>query len=311
MTTTTQPTADRIASRFPFHLIALGVLFYGTGPVLARSASTTGVLLSFWRLWFGVAILAVSLGIHRLSGRTLGSRRGLALACAAGAMFSLNQVLFFTAIKRTSVVDTTLMSTLAPVIVAIAAVPLFGERPAPAFRLWSIIAMFGAAFVVLGSSAGPSGDLLGMLMAIGSTFCFVGFFMISKVSRDEMPVVAFLSGVMTTAAICVSLFVVAAGYSPGSVGSGDLWRASAMALVPGTLGHVVMTWPLNYVPANIPPLMRLAGPVVSGTLAWVFLGEGITWVHVIGGAVIIVGAAGAIRSKAGQTLVADARATAS
>lgn len=307
MTTTAPPVADQIASRFPFHLIALGVLFYGTGPVLARSSDTTGVLLSFWRLWFGVALLVVGLTVHLFSGRAFGSRRGFNLAVLAGATFSFNQVLFFSAIKRTSVVDASLMSTLSPVIVAIFAVPLFGERPSPTFRLWSLLAMSGAVFVVLGSSTGVDGDLLGMLMAIGSTFCFVGFFMFSKLSRDEMPVVSFLTVVMTTAAICVSGFVMLANLSPGSVGTPDLWRAAAMALVPGTLGHIVMTWPLAYVPANIPPLMRLAGPVVSGGLAWIFLGEGITWIHLVGGAVIIVGAAGAIRSKAGQTLVAEAR----
>lgn len=283
------------------------MLFYGTGPVLARSSQTTGVLISFWRLWFGFGVLMIGLLLHLASGRPLGTRRGLRWAVAAGGLFSLNQVLFFTAIKRTSVVDASLMSTLSPVLVAILAIPLFGERPAPAFRLWSLLTMGGAAFVVLGSSSGPTGDLLGMLMAIGSTLCFASFFLISKLSRDALAVVTFLAVVMGTAAVLVSLFVFALGLDPGGVGTGDLWRALAMAIVPGTLGHIVMTWPLGYVPANVPPLMRLAGPVVSGTLAWIFLGEGITWVHLVGGAIITVGLAGAIRSKAGQDLVAEAR----
>jgi drug/metabolite transporter (DMT)-like permease len=283
------------------------VLFYGTGPVLARSTETTGVLLSFWRLWFGVGVLAIGLVVHRLSGRSFGNASGLAWGLLAGVAFSLNQVLFFTAVKRTSVVDASLMSTLSPVVVAILAIPLFGERPASAFRAWSAVAMGGAAFVVLGSSSGPSGDLLGMLMAVGSMACFALFFVISKVSRDDVAVVAFLATVMSTAAVLVTVFAVVIGASPGSVGSTDLWRALAMAVVPGTLGHVVMTWPLNYVPANVPPLMRLAGPVVSGGLAWIFLGEGASWVHLVGGAVIIAGLAGAIRSKAGQQLVAEAR----
>ncbi len=56
--------------------------------------------------------------------------------------------------------------------------------------------------------------------------------------------------------------------------------------------------------------MRLAGPVVSGTMAWIFLGEGISWVHLVGGAIIVAGLIGAIRSKAGQELVNEARSTA-
>ncbi len=307
-TTTASTTAigDRIAVRFPYQLVGLGVLLYGTGPVLARSSETTGVLLSFWRLWFGFGVLVLAAAVQRLSGGSIATSRGLKWAMLAGAAFSLNQVFFFTAIKRTSVVDASLMSTLSPIVVGFAAIPLFGERPAPAFRIWSLVAMAGAIFVVLGSSQGPDGDPLGMVMAMISTTFFALFFLISKVSREHLSVVAFLTTVMGTAAVLVTAFVFAIGDDPGSVGSTDLWRALAMALVPGTLGHVVMTWPLRYVPANVPPLMRLAGPVISGGLAWIFLGEGVSWVHLVGGLIIVIGLVGAIRSKAGQALVAEA-----
>ncbi len=302
------PIGDRIASRFPFQLIALGVLFYGSGPVLARSSDTTGVLLSFWRLWFGFGVLAIAVVVQRLGGRKVATKQGIKWAMLAGASFSLNQVLFFTAVKRTSVVDVSLMSTLSPIVVAIFAIPMFGERPAPAFRLWSVATMAGAAFVVLGSSTGPDGDPLGMIMAMLSATFFALFFLISKFSRQHLTVIAFLVTVIGTAAVLVTLFVLAIGADPGSVGTDDLWRALAMAIVPGTLGHIAMTWPLNYVPANVPPLMRLTGPVVSGTMAWIFLGEGVTWVHLVGGLIIVAGLAGAIRSKAGQALVAESQA---
>lgn len=265
------------------------------------------MLIAFWRLWFGVGVLALGAAVHLASGRRLGTRRGMQWALLAGGAFSLNQVLFFTAVKRTSVVDASLMSTLSPIVVAAVAIPLFGERPGRAFRVWSLLAMTGAFFVVLGSSSGPSGDLVGMLMAVGSTVAFAGFFVISKLSRDDMSVVAFLFAVMGTAAVLVTGFIATSGLDPSGVGGVDLWRALAMAIVPGTLGHVVMTWPLNYVPANVPPLMRLAGPVISGSLAWLVLGEGATWVHLVGGLIIVTGQAGAILSKAGQELVAESR----
>jgi len=300
-------TADKVAQRFPFHLVSLGAFLYATGPVLARSSETTGVLISFWRLWFGFAAFSIALTVHRLSGRALGSRRGIRFALLAGFLFSFNQVLFFTAIKRTTVVDASLLGTLSPIIVAVLAIPLFGERPAPQFRMWSLVSIGGAAFIILGSSQGPDGDLLGMLMAVGSTTAFACFFLVSKVSRGELPVVTFLTITMGTAAVFVSLFVLTLGLDPGGVGTRDLWKALGMALIPGALGHVVMTWPLNYLPANVPPLMRLTGPFLSGLLAWVFLGEGITWIHLAGGAIVVFGLAGAILSRAGQDLVAASR----
>jgi len=302
--------ADAIASRFPFQLVSLGILFYAMGPVLARSADTGGVLLSFWRLWFGVALFSIALAVHRFSGRPFGSARGIRLACLAGAIFSVNQVFFFTAVQRTSVVDATLMGTLSPIFVAMLAIPVFAERPGRQFRWWSLVSIAGAVFVVLGSSSGTDGDPLGMLLALVSTIAFAGFFIISKSSRSEVPVVVFLGCVMVTAAIFVSGYVVVLDLEPGSVSGGDLWRAAAMATLPGALGHIAMTWPLAYVPANVPPLFRLATPVVAGVLAWIFLGETATWVHLVGGLIIVGGLAGAIMSRAGQQLVADARSKA-
>lgn len=299
--------ADAFASRFPFQLVSLGIVFYATGPVLARSSETTGVLLSFWRLWFGVAAFSLALLVHRLSGRSIGSWRGIRLAMLAGAIFSVNQVSFFTAVKRTSVVDVSLLGTLAPIMVAILAVPLFGERPGMRFRYWSLVGIAGAAYIVLGSSSGAEGDLVGMLLALLSTAAFACFFVISKLTRAEVPVVTFLTGVMATAAICVSGFVFAFGHDPSTVGGTDLFRALGMALVPGALGHIAMTWPLAYLPANVPPLFRLATPAVAGLFAWIFLGEGFTSVHLIGGAIIIAGLSGAILSQAGRDLVAEAR----
>lgn len=301
------PPADAIAARFPFQLVSLGIVFYATGPVLARSADTTGALLSFWRLWFGVGVFAIALLVHRLSGRALGTGRGMRLGMLAGAIFSVNQVAFFTAVKRTSVVDVSLLGTLSPIMVAILAVPIFNERPAARFRWWSLVGIAGAIYIVLGSSSGADGDLLGLLLALLSTAAFACFFVTSKLARTEVPVVTFLMCVMATAAVCVSGYVAARGLDPGSVEGPDLWRAFGMAVVPGALGHIAMTWPLGYLPANVPPLFRLATPAVAGIFAWVFLGEGFTRVHLIGGVVIIAGLSGAILSQAGRDLVADAR----
>jgi drug/metabolite transporter (DMT)-like permease len=80
-----------------------------------------------------------------------------------------------------------------------------------------------------------------------------------------------------------------------------------MAVVPGALGLIALTWPLGFLPANVPPLFRLATPAVAGMLAWIFLGEGFTRVHLVGGVIIIAGLSGAILSQAGRDLVADAR----
>ena len=97
------------------------------------------------------------------------------------------------------------------------------------------------------------------------------------------------------------------GEAVGSAGTRDWVLMACVAAGPGFIGHAVMTWPLAWVPANVPPVMRLAMPVLSGFLAWALLGQGIDLGHVLGGALVLAGVAGAILSRAGRELVAAER----
>ena len=306
-----EPTMTRaqrstgLAERHPISLIVLGVLVFSTGPVLVQWSELTGPVLSFWRLWIGVIGTGLLTFIHvRVTGRWP-ARRGWIGGVWAGVAFGIHQLMFMTAVKATSVVDVTLMQVLAPIIVAVMAVPLFDERPGARFRLWSIVAVVGAGGVALAGSSGPQGDPAGMALAASNVVMYAVFFVISKHARDHIDVLPFLFATMSCAAVTVSLYCVLLSEPIGSTRRGDLLIPFVMALFPGGIGHFVSTWPLRWVPANIPPLLQLAIPFLAGALAWVLLDEGITLMHVVSGALTIVGVAGAIRSPGGRRLVRE------
>jgi drug/metabolite transporter (DMT)-like permease len=76
--------------------------------------------------------------------------------------------------------------------------------------------------------------------------------------------------------------------------------AAGIAVIPGSLGHFVTTHSLARVPANVPPVLQLAIPFLSGGLAWLLLGQGFSLMHVVGGLVTLVGVVGALVSPAGR-----------
>ena len=302
--------AAKLGERYPLALIVFGVLVFSTGPVLVQSSDVTGPVLSFWRLWIGVVGTGLLTLLHvRLSGR-VPSREGWTWAARAGVAFGVHQLMFMVAIKATSVVDVTLMQVLAPIVVAILAVPMFDERPGSRFRVWSLVAVAGAAIVAAAGSTGPQGEPGGMALAAGNVVLYALFFVWSKRGRGHIDVVPFLFGVMSLAAVTVSLYVLVAGQNPlAAADGGDIALAAVIALVPGGIGHFVSTWPLRWVPANIPPLLQLAIPFLAGALAWLLLDEGITALHVVGGFLTIAGVAGAVRSPGGRKLVVASAAS--
>jgi drug/metabolite transporter (DMT)-like permease len=302
---------QRLASageRRPVVLVWVSVMLFSTGPVLVGASSVSGPVLSFWRLWFGVVAMGVATVVHvRVTGRRP-TATGWSWALRAGVAFGLHQLAFMSAIKATSVVDVTLVQVLAPMFVALLALPLFGERPGPSFRLWSLVAVVGAGIVVLAGAAGPEGDPLGMVLAVANVALFAVYFVWSKQGRDHIDVVPFLFGVVAAAGLTVGAYVVVAGERIGSATGTDFLIAAAIALVPGALGHFLATWPLRWVPANIPPVLQLTTPFLAGALAWVFLDEPITGLHLLGGLVTVGGVAGAILSPSGRRLAAPASA---
>ena len=306
----TVPSRDRavaLGSRYPLVLIAAGVVLYATGPVMLQASSLSGPAFSFWRLWIGAVALG---GLALWRGRrgpggtwNADARRWTVLA---GISFGLHQLMFMTAVKLTSVVDVALMNALAPIATAVGAWWLFRERPGLRFVAWSCVAISGGAYLAV-AAVGPAGDPLGMVLAVGNVLFFAGFFLASKQSRVHLPVLPFLAGVMTTAALIVSAFVLLTGVDVAAADTGDLGLAAAVAIGPGALGHFVMTWPLRWVPANIPPVMRLAQPAVAGVLAFLLLGEPLALHHLAGGLVVVVAAAAAVLSRDGRALRATAR----
>ena len=291
--------------RRPVALLWVGVLLFSLGPVLVGASSVSGPVLSFWRLWIGTAVMGVATLVHvRVTGRRP-DLPGWSWAGRAGVAFGLHQLAFMSAIKATSVVDVTLMQVLSPMFVAVLAIPLFGERPGAAFRLWSVVAVVGAAIVVLAGASGPEGAPLGMLLAVVNVAFFAVYFVWSKQARAHIDVIPFLFGVVLAAGLTVSGYVVLVGESPGSAAARDLLLAATIAVVPGALGHFASTWPLRWVAANIPPVVQLTTPFLAGGLAWLLLDQPVTPLHLLGGLVTVAGVAGAILSPSGRRLAAS------
>src|SRR5829696_2663196 len=170
--------------RYPVGVVGVGVAIFSTGPVMIAAAdSLSGVAFSFWRLWFGVGVLLVATAVHRRATHEGTTRRGWTWALGCGLMFAVHQLMFVTALRATSVVDVTLMNTVAPVVVGVLAVPAFGERPGPGFRLWSLLAIVGAAALKQAAATGPEGDPAGIALAAGNVVFYALFFVGSKLAR--------------------------------------------------------------------------------------------------------------------------------
>ena len=287
----------------PLILIGISVVAFSTAPVFVQASSTTGPVFSFWRSWIGVVVTFAAVALAGRFDLALPRGREWKIPALAGLFHAASTTMFMTAVKFTSVADVSLLTMLNPVFIALWAIPLFGERPGMRFRLWTLVAILGSSVVILGGSTGPDGNPLGIALGALSVVSWSLQFVTVKLARGTMQTIPLTIGMLLVSALFVSLFCFATRQPIWNLTGADLLNVLGVVIVPGGIGAILLTWSLRWVPANVPPLINLPLPFLAAAMAWFFLGEAVTLVHVGGGAITLVGVAAALLSPSGKALL--------
>jgi drug/metabolite transporter (DMT)-like permease len=271
------PTAGVLAA-------CASVVVWGASSVLIKQVDgVSGPALSFHRLWIGALLTGTA---FLLSGGRY-SRRLLLLSLPGGAAFGLDIVLFFSAIKETSIANATIIGALQPLLVLAIASRLFGERPRPSDGLWAAVAIGGASIVVFGAAAGGASSRAGDLLAVAALLAWTWYFVASKRAREELGSFEYLAGMSAVAAVVVLPLVLASGERL-AVPRPSAWMIIVLiAVVNGALGHFLMNWAHGHVPIVVVSLITLAIPVFAAASAAVFIDEPLTLMQGVGMAVVI------------------------
>jgi len=290
--------------RRPLLAATTSVLTFSVGPVLVAASTATAPVFAFWRGW--LTILATVAGMALLKRARKGkwpNGRQWRPPIIAGCLNGIATLLFIEAIKLTSVAGTTLIYQINPVLVALWAIPLFGERPGMRFRLWTMVAILGSIVVILGDSSGPEGNPLGVAMAGVSVILYSIQMVITKAGRRTVDTIPMHLIMIFSGTVFVTLFALATGQDFLDMTRADALSVAGIVLLPSGLGALLFIWAIRWLPANIPPLINLPIPFLAGALAWLVLGETITVAHLIGGVVMLVGIGAALLSASGRRML--------
>ena len=285
---------DRLAQeQLGLTAVAIAVAAWGFGNVLVKLTSFDGIVLSLYRLWAGFFVMLVAMRVARMRLTLAAFRQSL----PGGLLFGVNVVMFFSALKLTSVADATLISALQPAIVFVVAGPMFGERAGAREIAWTAIALAGVAIVVLASAGTPAWSPLGDLLAVGAVLTFTGYFLASKRIRVSVGPVEYVAAMQLSAALVVTPIALASRQHMGLGSALDWVWLMSIVLFSGIGGHLLVNWAHRYVDVKVSSVMMLGVPVVGALAAWVVLDEPLGVLQVFGGAVTI--AALAVIARAG------------
>lgn len=293
METTKRRTAGILAT-------TAAVTIWGAASVLVKSIDgIDGTGISFYRLVFGALILVFAFTVR-------GGRLTMAMlrtSAPGGIAFGLDIVLFFTALRETSVANATVIGALQPILLAPVGMRLFGERIERRVVVWSVLAVAGTAVVVLGATGLPEWSLYGDLLAVGALGTWTAYFITSKQARRTLGALEYFTGLTIVACALVAPFALVSGADLSPAAGGDWAAILTVTMFSGAFGHVLLNWSHAHVPLQVMSLLTLLVPLVATVGAVLFLDERVASVQWAGMAIVLLALAVVVReSPAGEVV---------
>jgi drug/metabolite transporter (DMT)-like permease len=281
--------------------IVLSSLIWGTIPLILRNIDGSPFIKVFFRVF--IAFLTVGTWTL-LSGRWRKIKDlewpTIRWLLAQGALLALNWVLFFGAFDFTTVATVELLGYMGPVFVALL-IPLFlKERFDKRIVLPLVLSLVGVIVVLIPHGFGFSAEFasqVGAGMALASALTYATLILMAKRISAKVPVdlITMFEGFGASA---VLLPLVIWSYVQGNTPTGGFapyaWLIVLGVMHTGFTG-VLFFYGLKQLRADQAAVLTYLEPISAIVFAGIFLGEGLSWLTLVGGILIVVG--GAIVSR--------------
>ncbi len=284
-----QASLTELAAQQRLAMLALvaGALAIAFAPILVRLSETGPAATAFWRVALAVPVLMLLAHRARPGMKSNVPVRLPVILC--GLFFAADLGVWHYSIEYTTVANATLLANLAPVFVALAAWVLFRERITRLFILGMALAILGAVLLTGASfSLDPQqvyGDMFGVLTAV-----FYGAYQLSVARLRRMhsafSIMAWSSAFTALALLAGALLLGETLLPQTAAGWSVLF---AVALISQVGGQTLITYGFAHLPVSFSSVSLLVQPLAAAGLAWLILGEVLTWTHLIGAAVILAG----------------------
>ena len=260
---------------------------FGTIGLFVRMISVSSAELALYRAVIAAAMLTGYFLISRTSIR-LDNKKELPLLLLSGAAMGFNWILLFEAYKYTTVSIATLSYYFAPVIVTVACPLLFKEKMGPLQWLCFAMSTLGLTLITgIGDLSGGSSHLTGIAFGLGAAVLYASVMLLNKRIRG-------VSGLQRTywqflAAIAVLLpYVLCTSGITVQTLDGMGWL---MLLIVGAV-HTGLSYCLYFpslkaLPGQETAILSYIDPLLACVLSVTLLGESMTPVQLLGGALIL------------------------
>ncbi len=290
----------------PYLLLLIGIVAVSTAAIFIRLIllEASALVIAAYRLALSALISGVLLLISYKGERTQLNRKDIGLLVLSGVFLAAHFAAWITSLEFISVSSSVILVTTTPLWVALLSPIVLKEKVGSRFYWGMAVAIIGGICIAISgpcrlsttglSCSGSvfergSQTLWGMALALIGAWMASGYMLIGRKMRLKMDNLSYTTSVYTISAVVLILALIlrgekVLGYSP------QIYALFvALAVIPQLLGHSVLNYSLEVLPATIVSMALLGEPVGSTILAVIFLNEIPSTLEIIGGIFILLG----------------------
>ena len=259
---------------------------FGFVSIIASEVDLDAEVLVFYRCVFAVATIGLALAV---TGRLVVLRRRATMryALLLGTTLGVHWFLFFETIKLSSVVLAVLTAYLAPIAVALLGPFFLPERRSAVALLALVPSVGGLALVAFAGGEDVNARPLAVLTGLGTAITYAGLVIGTKrVSARVSAAGLTFWNYTLSGLVVVPLLLAADRVSPTA---GELGYLVLLGVVFTAVTGYLYVWLIRKVTAQAMGILAYLEPVSAALLAWVLLGEQLTWQTALGGVLVIAG----------------------
>ncbi|ALX49151.1 DMT family transporter [Lentibacillus amyloliquefaciens] len=280
----------RIPPFNPYVAVVIGVISVSTSAVLVKLApQAPSAIIANYRLLLAVLIMAPYVLLKNRHEFKLIQKRDWILSALAGVFLAFHFIVWFESLDYTSVASSVVLVTLQPIFAFLGTYLFFQERFSYGAIISMIIALLGSVIISWGDFQISGAALFGDMLALLGAILITAYFLMGQQARKRLSLMTYTFVVYGISSVTLIIYNLIGGNDFLGYPA-DHWLVFlALAIFPTFFGHTLFNWALKWLSTATISMGIVFEPVGASILAYIILGEVITWSQWLGGSIVLFG----------------------
>ncbi len=269
-----------------YFILAGGIFVISFAGIFVALSDAPPLIIAFYRMFLSVVILTPTFILRRDCHLSLFKDLR---PVVVGFFLAIHFILWVSAFEYTAVANAVIFIALQPIFTLLFEAIWAREDLRPGLMIGVLLAVTGSFIVGMGDLGNLFANVFGDTLAALAAF-FAGLYLFSGRSlRRELDYFPYIYIVYSYASLFLVLGVLISGTSFTGYGTSNWLYFIGLAAGPTVIGHSVLNLAVRFVPATLVSVAIIGEPILTTILAWILLGDRITILTFVGGAMILSG----------------------